>query len=163
MGVVDVSNDHTERSPSVVKASLHLSHEGVAAALSRPATEGRQSSRPHASASTERLGEATASRSTSTVEPKGHIMRIRIAWGVALAASVLTLLGAATAPGVAMATDEGSSSVSTSPNVTVVLPGAQEIVRTIPSAEEISASRAAMINRPGTVTHVIEDAARSTR
>ncbi|TJZ98874.1 alpha/beta fold hydrolase [Actinacidiphila oryziradicis] len=48
-------------------------------------------------------------------------MRIRIPRRVALAVGALALLGATTAPGVAMATDDGSSSTSASPKPTVVL------------------------------------------
>ncbi|TKA06392.1 alpha/beta hydrolase [Actinacidiphila oryziradicis] len=48
-------------------------------------------------------------------------MRVRIPRRVALAVGALTLLGATTAPGVAMATDNGSSSTSASAKPTVVL------------------------------------------
>ncbi|GGJ72531.1 alpha/beta fold hydrolase [Streptomyces brasiliensis] len=48
-------------------------------------------------------------------------MRIRVPRRVALTAGALALLGATTAPGVAMATSEGSSSASASPKPTVVL------------------------------------------
>lgn len=49
-----------------------------------------------------------------------HI-RVRVPRRVALAVGALTLLGVTTAPGVAMATDGGSSSASTSPKPTIVL------------------------------------------
>ncbi|AUA16833.1 alpha/beta fold hydrolase [Streptomyces sp. SID8382] len=48
-------------------------------------------------------------------------MRIRTPRRVALAAGALLLLGATTAPGVALATDDGSSAASASPKPTVVL------------------------------------------
>ncbi|WP_438943150.1 hypothetical protein, partial [Nonomuraea aridisoli] len=60
-------------------------------------------------------------RLEATVDPKGHIMRIRIPGRVALAAGALALLGATTAPGVAMAASEGSSSAAASPKPTIVL------------------------------------------
>ncbi|MFD8507986.1 alpha/beta fold hydrolase [Streptomyces sp. NPDC059687] len=48
-------------------------------------------------------------------------IRVRVPRRVALAVGALTLLGVTTAPGVAMATDGGSSSASTSPKPTIVL------------------------------------------
>ncbi|PZG09074.1 hypothetical protein, partial [Nonomuraea aridisoli] len=48
-------------------------------------------------------------------------MRIRIPGRVALAAGALALLGATTAPGVAMAASEGSSSAAASPKPNIVL------------------------------------------
>ncbi|MGQ5652904.1 alpha/beta fold hydrolase [Streptomyces sp. EKR5.2] len=48
-------------------------------------------------------------------------IRARVPRRVALAVGALTLLGVTTAPGVAMATDGGSSSASTSPKPTIVL------------------------------------------